>query len=373
MKSNKLIETISHNFGIRSAARRIPIKRRRSTVFLTAGLLTLTLAAPISEMLPLLEPVEANSTYFNLASGNLNFVVSAATAGQITANDNWSGVPSVEGYFGGGLTATHGVDPQTVLTTEFTNSTLPNSPTNVNANKSNPSAFNAGGVTEFDSGPYLAIAIQGNTSANPYLVFYLNTTNRTNTTINYQVQDIDGGSNSAVSPVALQYRLGETGNFTNLPAGYIADATDSGVAGRITNVNVTLPAVINNQPKVQVRIITTNAANLAGSSSPDEWIGINNVAVSSNAVPTAAAVLVSGRITDADGRGIRNASVSIHDMSGNLQSALTGPFGYYQFTDVQSGEAYVVAVACKRYSFNPSAQAITILDEVAGLDFTANR
>src|SRR5262249_45249017 len=46
-------------------------------------------------------------------------------------------------------------------------------------------------------------------------------------------------------------------------------------------INVTLPAAVDNQSKVQLRIITANAAG------EDEWIGIDNIVVSafSNAPP----------------------------------------------------------------------------------------
>jgi hypothetical protein len=312
---------------------------------------------------------KANSVYFDLSSGNLSFSI-AGNPNAITSNDDWSGVASVEGYFGQNLTATHGVDPQTILTAEFTNSTLPNSPTNVSANKGNPSAFNAGGVAEFDGGTYIATGLQGNVQANPYLVFYLNTTARSNITVDYSVQDIDGGSNDSVSRVALQYRVGQTGNFTNIPAGFIADATDGGAAGRVTLRNVVLPAAANNQAMVQVRLLTTNAANSAGGSTPDEWIGINSVTIGSSG-PTAAGAVVSGRVTDHYGRGIRNAIVVVQDMSGTERRAVTGTFGYFVFENIQAGSPYIFEVVSKRYVFYPSTQMRVIVNDVADINFVA--
>src|SRR5687768_14306006 len=160
-----------------------------------------------STRVDLIPSAEADSVYFNMTSGSLNFSVTPATVNQITSNDNWSAVNSVEGYMGLNLTATHGVDPQTILNTEFASNQLPNTPRNVAANKGNPSAFNAGGLAEFDGGTYLAIGFQGNVQANPYMVFYLNTTGRTNVAVNCLVQDIDSGSNDSVSQIALQYRI----------------------------------------------------------------------------------------------------------------------------------------------------------------------
>ena len=313
--------------------------------------------------------VHAGSTYASLASGNLNFSITPATANVIASNDNWSGFPSVEGYFGQNLTATHGIDPQTVLGTEFSGNTLPNTPTQVNANKGNPSAYNAGGLAEFDSGTYLAIGFQGNVQANPYLVFYVNTLNRANVTINYEVTDIDSGSNNAISPVALQYRVGTTGLFTNLPEGYIADATDGpNIGGRLTSKSVTLPNNTWNQPQVQIRIITTNAANTSGGSTPDEWIGVNNVVVSS-LTPTSAPIDVVGRVLTPEGRPIKGAVVSAYDAMGDQRSAVSNSFGYFRLADLTAGETYVFSVQSKKYKFDPIL--LSPSENLSSMDFVS--
>jgi hypothetical protein len=67
--------------------------------------------------------------------------------------------------------------------------------------------------------------------------------------------------------------VGSTGNFTNIPAGFVADATTGGTATQVTPVNVVLPAAVNNQPEVQVRIITSNAVG------NDEWVGVDDINV----------------------------------------------------------------------------------------------
>src|SRR6185295_10057190 len=72
--------------------------------------------------------------------------------------------------------------------------------------------------------------------------------------------------------------------------------------------------------------------------------------------PTAASVTVGGRVLTADGRGIRNVRVSMTDTQGNTRTAITGSFGYYQFSDVAVGETYVFGVAAKQYSFDPPVQ-----------------
>lgn len=323
----------------------------------------------------LVTPVGATNTYFNFATAgtNLSLSLTPATANAITSNDDWSGVPSVEGYDGKGLTATHGVDPQTVLGTGFAANALPSgNSTQVNANKGNPSAFNAGGVTEFDTGTPLAYGFQGNVQANPFMVFYLNTSGISSTiNVSYRVEDIDGGNNSSVSPIALQYRVGTTGNFVNVPAGFIADATDGpNISGRVTTRNVPLPAAVNNQPQVQVRLITTNAAAPDGSSTPDEWIGVNNVVVGPFA-PTAAGATVGGRIFSPYGNPLANAQVLVYDASGGVRTTISNGFGYYRFEDLTVGETYIFEIRSKRYTFTEPIRVVSVQEDLQSLDFYA--
>ena len=341
-----------------------------------AALLLLSLIAPPIntdslapfEQIGIVPTASANNTYATLASGNFTFSLNAGNVNLISSNDNWSNVPSVEGYYGQGLTGTHGVDPQTILGTEFAGGSLPNNPRQVNANKGNPSAYNAGGVTEFDSGSHLAIGFQGNVQANPYLVFYLNTTGRSNVTFSYDVIDIDGGSNNAVSPLALQYRVGNSGNFTNIPEGYISDATQGpNLEGLTTSKSVVLPPATWNQAQVQVRLITTNAANTSGGSTPDEWIGVNNVSATSLA-PSSAQVTLSGRVMTSSGAGLSGAIVTLVDEYGITRQMTTGTFGYFKFS-VSAGKTYVVGVLSRRYVFD--TQVLTVEEDFSTLDFYA--
>ncbi len=93
------------------------------------------------------------------------------------------------------------------------------------------------------------------------------------------VRDIDGSADNAVQPVALQYRVGTTGNFTNLPAAFVADATQAGSATLVTPVSAALPPVTAGQPIVQIRIITTDAVG------SDEWVGIDNISITASVTP----------------------------------------------------------------------------------------
>ena len=62
------------------------------------------------------------------------------------------------------------------------------------------------------------IALQADGTADaPNLVVSINTTGRANISISYTLRDIDGTADNAIQPVALQYRIGNAGNFVNVP------------------------------------------------------------------------------------------------------------------------------------------------------------
>jgi hypothetical protein len=85
--------------------------------------------------------------------------------------------------------------------------------------------------------------------------------------------------------------------------------------------------------------------------------------------PTAANVGVAGRVVDSAGRGISGARVTMQDQEGSVLWAITNPFGYYRFTNVPSGQIYLVSVGHKRYTFQ--SRTINLGDELTDLDFVA--
>lgn len=194
-----------------------------------------------------------------------------SNTGLITVNDNWSGVPGIEGFLGQDITTGTGVDPQTLLTTSALQNDL-----DVIANQTNPNTLTTGGVAEFEiTDPVIALQGSGTADA-PHIIINLNTTGQTNINAAYNLRDIDGSADNAVQPVALQYRVGNTGNFTNIPAGFVADATTGpSQATLVTPVSVPLPAACENQSLVQLRVITSNAAG------SDEWVGIDDISITS--------------------------------------------------------------------------------------------
>jgi hypothetical protein len=74
-------------------------------------------------------------------------------------------------------------------------------------------------------------------------------------------------------------------------------------------------------------------------------------------------------VLDVDGRGVSGARVSLQNQQGEIVWAITNPFGYYRFTDVQSGLTYEISVAHKRFTFQ--SRTINVVDELVGVDFIA--
>ena len=88
-------------------------------------------------------------------------------------------------------------------------------------------------------------------------------------------------------------------------------------------------------------------------------------------VPTAAGVSVSGRVLTPEGRGLRNASVTITDQQGVTRRVITGRNGFYGFDDVEAGMTYVVSAQSRRFQFSP--RVIQITDNLTDFDFIASQ
>src|SRR5262245_36292879 len=177
-----------------------------------------------------------SKTYFNLAGGSL--VQDWSNASLITVNDSWAGVPSIEGYLGQDITTSTGTDPRTLTTDSSVANDL-----DVIANQSNTAITN-GGVAEFDGIANPTVALQGSATADaPYLILYLNATGRENVRVQFNARDIDGTSDNAIQQLNVQYRIGESGAWINVPGGYFGDVTTGpALANQVTGVDVTLPA-----------------------------------------------------------------------------------------------------------------------------------
>jgi plastocyanin len=85
---------------------------------------------------------------------------------------------------------------------------------------------------------------------------------------------------------------------------------------------------------------------------------------------TAAGVTISGRVVASEGRGIRDAVVTISDGAGIQRRTVTDRRGFYTFADVEPGRTYVMTAAQRRYQFEP--RIVAVVDNVGNIDFVAS-
>jgi uncharacterized delta-60 repeat protein len=90
---------------------------------------------------------------------------------------------------------------------------------------------------------------------------------------------------------------------------------------------------------------------------PNRFIALRLVA------PPVMPVSVSGRVTDVNGNGVANATVSTQG-----SSAQTSPFGYYTLNNVQTNRTYIFSVRARNgAAFNK--RTILVDDNLTGIDF----
>lgn len=206
---------------------------------------------------------------FSLATGNFfqnwsntNALLTTSTpaAGQV-GSTVWDLIPSIVGYSGAGLAGVN-ANPQLILAESLA----------VSLNANSTAGATAGGLHEIADD---TIAFQGSGSANaPSLVIYLDATGREDITFSCLLKELDGSTVN--QQVAVQYRVGGTGNFVNLPSAFVSAATFNPAGNQTANINVTLPSDANNAAFLEIRIITTD---VTGS---DAMIGIDNISVTSD-------------------------------------------------------------------------------------------
>lgn len=89
--------------------------------------------------------------------------------------------------------------------------------------------------------------------------------------------------------------------------------------------------------------------------------------------PTAAPASISGRVLTAYGQGIRGAIVTVNggDLAGP-RSLTTGTFGYFRLDGLHAGQAYVISVYSRKYSFIESVRLINLTEDAANVNFVAS-
>lgn len=89
--------------------------------------------------------------------------------------------------------------------------------------------------------------------------------------------------------------------------------------------------------------------------------------------PTAAPVSISGRVTNNQGRGIRNVTITLTNSNGNSRTVQTTSFGYYRFDDVAAGETVTITAKARRFKFVQSSIVRTTNESITDADFVSEQ
>ncbi|HKP69688.1 MAG TPA: M36 family metallopeptidase [Pyrinomonadaceae bacterium] len=181
---------------------------------------------------------------------------------------------------------------------------------------------------------------------------------------------VNGGAYSDVSAAAYNGTVLTYANNVNPLQGRTAFVRNS--AGTI---HTSLTRAVAPGSTVQVRFRAASDASFGSTGWTIDNIAMTGVIETPFATlvgeltPTAASVAVSGRVMDAHGRSVSQATVSFVDSEGVSHTARTNSFGYYRLTGVQVGHTYVFNVSAKRYNFSP--QIVSVADSIQDLNFVA--
>jgi hypothetical protein len=237
-----------------------------------------------------------NSVYHPLASGP--FSQDWSDTSLITTNNDWSNVPSINGYLGDYITSSTpvNVDPRTLINMD--NVTL-------SVIAQGTATGSAGAVYELENGnPTVALHASATADA-PFLLLHLNSLGAENVVVSYTLREMD--NDNAPNMVDLQYRTGTTGAWTSVPAGFV---TFTATSDEVFPIVAALPAALNDQPQIQLRIITTNATG------SDTMIGVDDILVTAER----GALLSTNDFLDA-GQGIPGGGFIYRPIPGVINEA----------------------------------------------------
>lgn len=88
------------------------------------------------------------------------------------------------------------------------------------------------------------------------------------------------------------------------------------------------------------------------------------------AAPTAATSTVRGRVTGPLGQSVSYAQITLTDSQGRTRSAISNPFGYFEFAEVPSGQSYVLSVQSRSYEFAP--RVVEVGSDLVEMEITAD-
>lgn len=146
--------------------------------------------------------------------------------------------------------------------------------------------------------------------------------------------------------------------------GLLADSTSAYAAGRwsVALLRFAINPAADGEHLIRFtnEVAPTSVSDAMGYLITSDYAG-GKVVVNRNA-----AAGVNGRVTNANGQGVRGAVVSLRSADGSVRTVTTGSFGFYTFDGLSIGETYTLSVSSKRFRF--ASQTVTSAAGIATVD-----
>ena len=201
-------------------------------------------------------------------------------------------------------------------------------------------------------------------NANSYARFAVNFTS---TPGSFSIRDITNGNDSAVfaGTQRITWELNNSGASINYTA---PDGTTQTVANDTADLYIGTTLAFNDvavqtpaQVMTDIKFVFNNGSGI---------IALDNFLINPVSAPSAAGATINGRITDANGRGLKHVVVMMTgDGLEDTIYATTSAFGYYHFEDVPAGNTYILTPFSRTYSFDQPSVVINVNGDFAGADF----
>jgi len=295
----------------------------------------------------------------------------------LTAASTWADFPGVEGFNTGTSIAANNAPNTTDVGTLTAEGTL-TSALSLQAATAVPNTVSTGGVLGFYNVPgaskTVALSATGTQTA-PLLVLHLDATGKSGFTVDYDVQDLDSSADDQPTRVALQYRVGTSGAYTNVPSAYLTDATvASNTTVPTSHVSASLPSAVDGQSDVFLRVITID--NASGS---NEHVGIDNINIAAGGAPAPLAATDPGDKTGYVSKPIASFTLAASGGKAPYTWTATGlpdgitvsSAGVVSGTPTQAGTYTVTATATDAASATATAEFVITVSDLPDLPLTS--
>lgn len=152
---------------------------------------------------------------------------------------------------------------------------------------SSTAATNSGNVHNYNS----KIGFLNTGSLDLSITLAINTIGKESVSVSYEVMTIrnpyDGGSNTRINELTLQYRIGTSGAFTNLTGIEYQNNTSTQTTAittpqNLSTRNITLPSACNNQAVVQLRWVSREVSGVGSRPS----FAVDNISITADDIAT---------------------------------------------------------------------------------------